>query len=426
MSTGKNVRRAYEIWNQYGWRTLKQKIGRRLSPESSWGGYSHEAMIFASWMDFSLQDVHASQKIQEIYPGELDIRSITWLLPEFQHPYYGGIYTLLRFADYLKRAKRINHRFMILGSMEENQIAEKIAESFPSLAQEPVYRFHLYEHVKKFEPTDAAIATLWGTAYFLLRFNQTKRKFYFIQDFEPLFYPAGSIYAQVEASYRFGYYGIANTPTIKKIYEEQYGGNAEYFLPCVDPDIFHPASNGNSPTTDTLKVFFYGRPGHPRNGFELGAQALRILKKRLGERIHVVAAGDRWKPDDYGLKGVVENLGLLDYQQTAELYRTCQVGLVMMFTRHPSYLPFELMASGSLVVTNYNPATIWLLKDHENCRLSNASATCIANVLEEALLDQPARERITANAVRHIRASHGDWNKEFEKIHQYMRNPDKS
>jgi hypothetical protein len=44
----------------------------------------------------------------------------------------------------------------------------------------------------------------------------------------------------------------------------------------------------------------------------------------------------------------VENLGLLDYRQTADLYRTCHAGAVLMLTRHPSYIPLELMASGAL------------------------------------------------------------------------------
>jgi glycosyltransferase involved in cell wall biosynthesis len=422
MTLGRNARRAYEIWSEMGWSMLRQKIFRRLADQGSWSAYTHEAMIYASWMDFSPRDVDASQQIQNAHPGDLDIRTLLWLLPEFQHPFYGGIFTLLRFADYLAREKGIQQRFAILGNVEASQIAAKIAQGFPSLADFPVQTFNLYEHIKGFGETDAAVATLWPTAYFLLRYNQTRRKFYFIQDYEPLFYPAGSVYAQVEATYRFGFYGIANTPSIREIYTSQYGGQAAHFEPCVDTDIFYPGPNGH-PESGPLKIFFYGRPGHPRNGFELGAQAMRLLKKRMGNRIHIVAAGDRWKPKDYGLDGVVENLGLLEYQQTAELYRSCAVGLVMMFTRHPSYLPFELMASGALVVTNYNPATTWFLKDHQNCRLSRISATCLAETLEEAIEDQAERQRITSNAVQLIRASYRDWNRQIEKIYRYMRNP---
>jgi O-antigen biosynthesis protein len=419
----KGILRAYEVWRYDGWKVLGSKIVNRLSQESYWAGYRQEARVFASWLDYSQKEKERSQQIHLDNPGSLDIRSITWFLPEFQHPYYGGIYTLLRFADYLKRVKGVEHHFMILGSMDEGQAAEKIASGFPALAGEKVGVVNLYNPIGKLEQTDAGISTLWGTAYFLLRFNQTKRKFYFIQDYEPLFYPAGSISAQVEASYRFGFYGIANTPTIGNIYQEQYGGKAEYFLPCVDTDIFYPNNAQSSIDPEPLTVFFYARPDHPRNGFELGAQALRILKQRLGNRVRIVAAGSLWKPRDYDLQGIVENLGLLEYRETAELYRNCQIGLVMMFTRHPSYLPLELMASGCLVVTNLNPATSWLLQDGENCRLSEASATCLADILENGLMDVDSRKSITTHAAQMVKTSFSNWQMEIEKIYSYMCNP---
>jgi glycosyltransferase involved in cell wall biosynthesis len=350
--------------------------------QASWSGYINEALMMSSWMDFSGRDLAASRKVHAENPGELDLRTMTWFLPEFQHAYYGGIYTLLRFAEFLTREHDLSHRFMLLGRTDPALSAEKISASFPKLSGFPVDNFQKYDQVGKLEATDAALASLWATSYFLLRFNQTKRKFYFLQDYEPLFYPAGSIFGQIEASYRFGFYGIANTPTIRQIYEEQYGGEAYSFYPCVDTDIFFPGADvhSNENRNEPWRLFFYGRPGHPRNGFELGAQALRILKKRLGKRLEVFSAGDVWTPEHYDLHGVVENLGLLEYRQTADLYRTCHAGLVMMFTRHPSYLPLELMASGSLVVTNTNPATRWLLQDGENCRLAEASATSLADV----------------------------------------------
>jgi glycosyltransferase involved in cell wall biosynthesis len=116
----------------------------------------------------------------------------------------------------------------------------------------------------------------------------------------------------------------------------------------------------------------------------------------------------------------------LEFEQTAELYRSCHAGFVMMFTRHPSYLPFELMASGSLVITNENPATAWFLKDGENCWLSLPSATCFADTLERALTDEAGRQRITAQALEQIRRSHSNWDIEMEKIYHYMCNPAKA
>jgi glycosyltransferase involved in cell wall biosynthesis len=401
-------------------KAVRRKIASAVYPGGYWERYSQDARSDATFLDFSIQDIIQSQRLSLDFPGKIDIGNITWFLPEFSHPYFGGIYTILRFAEYFRREKGIENRFAILGSMDENRAAELIEMSFPGLVGEDVRTFDLYEQVNDFKPSDVGIATLWSTAYPLLRFNQTKRKFYFVQDYEPLFYPAGSISAQVDASYSFGYYCIANTPTIKEIYENTYGGKAQFFYPSVDTDVFYPEEKGTNVPTYPTTLFFYGRPQHPRNGFELGAQALRILKRRMRGDIHIVSAGAEWHPGEYDLAGVVENLGLLDYKETAKLYRKCQAGLIMMFTRHPSYLPFELMASGCLVVSNFNPSTTWFLKDRENSRLSRASATCLADILEESLTNTEERVRISGNGVQFINNNFSDWVDQIEKIYQFM------
>jgi hypothetical protein len=104
-------------------------------------------------------------------------------------------------------------------------------------------------------------------------------------------------------------------------------------------------------------VFFYARPQNPRNAFELSAVALKRLKHRLGSSVEILCAGAEFDPKRYGLEGVVEPLGWLPYEQTGDLYRTCHVGLSSMLTPHPSYLPFELMACGALVVSLRKEAT---------------------------------------------------------------------
>jgi O-antigen biosynthesis protein len=92
----------------------------------------------------------------------------------------------------------------------------------------------------------------------------------------------------------------------------------------------------------------------------------------------------------------------------------------MMMTRHPSYLPLELMACGSLVVTNRNPDTAWLLKDGENCLLADPSPTSLTERVIEGLKDLELRRRITARAKEEVNASYNDWNNPIDKIYKYM------
>ena len=86
--------------------------------------------------------------------------------------------------------------------------------------------------------SDAAVCSLWTTAYAALEFNKTRRKFYFIQDDESLFYPAGSTSALVESYIRIRIsMESANTVSLLERYQAR-GGHGEFFNPCIDPNIF--------------------------------------------------------------------------------------------------------------------------------------------------------------------------------------------
>ena len=136
--------------------------------------------------------------------------------------------------------------------------------------------------------------------------------------------------------------------------------------------------------------------------------------------VRIVTAGAEWTPRQFGLDGVVHNLGLLGYHSTGALYRSCTAGVALMMTCHPSYLPFELMACGALVITNSNPYNSWLLKDRENCLLAETSPTALADVLEEGLRNHSLREKLVENAAEMIGQRYSDWDAQMEKIYRYM------
>jgi len=258
-----------------------------------------------------------------------------------------------------------------------------------------------------------------------LRYRRVARSFYFIQDYEPAFYSAGSASALVESTYRLGFYGIANTVSMRRFYENEFGGKAIHFTPCVDQGLFYPLDRKYPASTGRpWQVFCYARPLHARNAFELLSAALRQLKIRLGNRVRIVTAGENWNAADHNLEGVVENLGLLSYEDTARLYRESDVGVVLMLTRHPSYIPMELMASGCLVVTNRNQWTEWLLEHERTCLLSHTTATALADTIERGLTDEALRGAITQRGLELVREKYCDWKPEMAKVYEFMCNPD--
>jgi glycosyltransferase involved in cell wall biosynthesis len=427
------ARKSVHTVRHHGWRRFYAKAKDKIIPpkiqSQAWNqSYASEAFTLVRWLDCTPEELARSQALMQEHAGYLDIKTVNWYLPHFEHAYYGGVLTILRFAAQWAKSHGVQNTFVIIGdanSPDSSVYLERISKALPDLATARVVVIRSDLELPSVPDCDAVIATLWSTAYYAVKFNRTKRKFYFLQDFEPMFYPAGSTSAQVEATYRFGFYGLTNTISLKKHYEEDYGGKATYFNPSVDTSLFYPPAErdwGN--TRRPYKVFFYGRPAHWRNGFELGAVALAKLKERLGQRVQIIAAGNDWKAEDYGLGGVIENLGLLPYEETARLYRTCDAGLGMMFTRHPSYLPFEFMASGCLVVSNLNSSTSWMLKDNENCLLSLPTASCVADTLVRGLEDHELRRRITNNAANYIRENFSDWTVWIERTYRYMCDPE--
>ncbi len=375
------------------------------------------AMIEA--FDYSIGDVESNRQLMtEFTKNRPVIKSINWFIPYFHHVYYGGIYTILRFAEYFFR-KGIRSRFVLYDSplVLESDVIAKIQSAFPQMRDFEVFIRRGHD-VNVIPYSDVSIATLWTSAYRLLKFSNTRGKFYFMQDYEPLFYAAGSSYALAEATYRLGFHGIVNSPGLYNFITNKYDLVAEYFVPAVDHEIFFPAESSFQEKEKTLKLFFYGRPQHERNAFDLAIATAKKAKAILGNRIEIVCAGSEWNPADFGLQGIVENLGLISYRETAELYRTCDFGLILMFTKHTSYLPLELMASGSIVITNYNETNTWLLKNGSNCIVVEPSPTYITeklmHLMEHPELQKPIRE----NALKTIESM--NWEREMEKIYRFI------
>jgi O-antigen biosynthesis protein len=380
--------------------------------------YAADSRALVEIFDFSPSQFKRSRDIQAKRLTRR-MESVTWFLPDFSNAFYGGVHTILRFAAAFHQEYGIRSDFCILGSSPVTLARSRIAAAFPNLADADVIVLNDHHRVNELPESDAAVCSLWTTAYASLEFNKTRRKFYFIQDDESLFYPAGSISALVEATYGFGFHGICNTVSLLKRYQAR-GGHVEFFNPCIDPNIFHDRKRKPPQDSAPYTIFCYARPDHPRNSFELLAACLRDIKQRLGDEVSLVTAGAEWDLKEHALEGVVENLGLLNYQTTGALYRTCDLGLVMMMTRHPSYLPMELMACGSVVISNRNPDTAWFLKDGENCLLADPSPTSLTERIMQGIEDAGMRRRIAARAKELIAESYSNWREPIEKIHRFM------
>lgn len=381
-----------------------------------WGRYQSDARILATWLNLTSAELLEIQQRPELLNESRSSRVANWYLPPFKYAYFGGVMTILRLAAFLRTTMGISSRFLIVGVGDTKQISKQIEEAFPTLSGSQVLSAPDLNDIANVPSADYSFATFWTTAYYVQKIKNTALKFYVVQDFEPLFYPAGSTYAQVEETYKFGFYGICNTETIRKKYE-QYGSIAEVIIPAVDRSVFYPKERKHE---NTKSLFFYARPDTPRNMFELVAPALIKAKRALGDELQITCAGGDWRPEDYGLKGIVEVKGLLTYEQTGELYRQSDIGLAFMMTPHPSYLPLELMASGTLVIANENQDNQWLLRDKVNCLTTRATVSSISDKIIEAVRNFDTFADIRAESIRTIDENHSSWEESLSRVQKFI------
>ncbi len=262
---------------------------------------------------------------------------------------------------------------------------------------------------------DIGICTLWTSAYHLLRYNQVRGKFYLVQDFEPGFAAANSIYGLIEQTYRFGFSGIANTKGVGDAYRS-YGNETVHFTPAVDRSIFYPAEKRKD---GPIRIVFYGRPKNPRNGFELGLQALTEVKTRYGDRVEITSVGAVFNEAAYGVEHTLTNAGILpDIEAVAQEYRSSDIGLVFMFTKHPSYQPLEYMASGCATVTNVNESNLWLLKDRTNAMVVPPTVGSVADAISELIEDESLRRQIIEGGLDSV--SGVEWEDQLNTIYEFV------
>ena len=399
---------------------VKDAVKAQVKPIGSWAwnrlNLARDGRAVKAF-DFGPGQVTEVKELMRKYAvSRPEIRTVNWIVPHVKHPLFAGVYTILRFADHFSREKGIQNRMIFYGGQNGNLSAlrEKIGASFPSLIND-IYRL-AESDAGKLPASDVSIATTWDSAYLLLRARNTAGKFYFIQDFEPLFYPAGATYGLVEATYRMGFWGIANTDGLGSHLRDCYGMTVKSFQPAVDAKVFHPAAER---PLAPIKIFFYGRPRNPRNGFVLGIEALKLVKKQFKEQVQIVCAGGEWNPSDFGAKDIVENLGLLPtIEDVASLYRSCHIGLVFMFTKHPSYQPIEMMASGMAVVANENSALKLLLRNAENSLVVEPTVTSVAEAISCLVRDADHRNALASEGLR--TAAQTNWNTEIEGVHEFL------
>lgn len=390
-------------------------------PPHPWTQTAAHMVSFAPYFDLSARDLSTNAAIVERFDDRTDqVETATWFLPYFHHALFGGIHTILRLMDYMTRQHGVEHRVVVMDPEESHRsLRSKISAIFPSLEGIDLVLVKAgnvpYDELPH---SDIAICTLWTTAFALARYDNVDAKYYMVQDYEPSFYPAGSMYGLTDATYRLGFAGIVNTPGVAEIYAG-YGNPTVAFTPAFDLATSAGHGDPDSERTGPVQIVLYGRPSIDRNAFELVSSACVALKKTYGEAIRIVSAGEEFEPEELNLGGILENRGLLTtIEEVQKLYLESDIGICFMFSRHPSYQPFEYLAAGVAPVANVNASTSWFLRDGENCLVVEPYPSMIAEAVGRLIENEQLRESIVERGQQEL--AEGNWKREFDRIWSFV------
>jgi O-antigen biosynthesis protein len=297
--------------------------------------------------------------------------TINWVMSPPDKGLGGGHQNIFRFIEYLESQGHTCRVYLY-----SNVFFQTAAEA------EQVYRKAYPESRAKFEwlkgpmeDADAIFATGWETAYPVFNDPSKARRFYFIQDFEPYFYPIGSEYTLAENTYKMNFYGITAGGWLTKKLSTEYGMDCDYYDFGTDTNLYQFNNTGKR-----KEVFFYARPITERRAFELGIMALQIFHEKMPD-YKINLAG--WDVSEYDIPFPYNNLKSLSLNELSDVYNKCAVALVMSLT-NMSLMPLELLAAGTIPVVN-DGENNRLVSDNPYIKYVQPSPAALANAMVETV-----------------------------------------
>ena len=330
------------------------------------------------------------------------VGSLLWFIPDFNVG-SGGHLNIFRTIWHLEQMGYASS--IVIGNPVMHHNASEARDAirqhfFPLQAQVLLGQENL-------PPCEFAIATGWDTAYTVRAFQGAQHKLYFVQDYEPHFYPVGTESVLAQNTYHFGFFGITAGGWLAAKLADEYSMATHPVGFGVELDRYRRLPRREP---DIRRVFFYARPPTPRRAFELGLLVLNAVWERMPDTQFVLAG---WDTAGYRIPFPHLACGTVALDDLPDLYSQCDVALVLSLT-NASLLPLELMACGCTVVSNRGANVEWLLNE-DIATLADASPEALADAVCALLADDNRRNELSLRAESFARAQTWDMvAKEFE------------
>ena len=228
---------------------------------------------------------------------------------------------------------------------------------------------------------------------------------YYIQDYEPLFFPPGDeAHADAVASYERipGALLFAKTDWIREIVQRNHAVSVAKVAPSLDTSIYFPAVE---PEREFVRVVAMVRPSTPRRAPRRTMSVLKEIKEKYGDAVDVNVFGcsdadivHHRLPSDFAHT----NHGPLSRRQVASLFRTTDVVLDLSDYQAFGRTGLEAMACGcATLLTRFGGAGEYAVDGKNTLLVDTRSRARIIARFDEYMDLAPERRRaLRAAAVR--------------------------
>ena len=376
---GRRYRQLHDLWRADGLGGITDRV-RRVAAE--WLAPKNGVMpvrradVLAADLFQPFQPV-----IPKIVPGQRVI--VNWVTTP-AGPGSGGHTTLFRLVRYLEAHGYLNRVYFYDVYRGDRRYYESIIRDY--------YDFHgvVASVDEGMEDAHIVVATGWPTAYPVFNSRCTGKRFYFVQDFEPYFYPVGSTSLLAESTYRMGFHAITVGRCFAQKLIGEFGMTVDSFTYGCDISRYRRMED-----SQRSGVVFYARRETARRGFEIGLMALEVFAARRPDiKIHIY--GDKIGE----LPFAFVDHGHVTPDELSDIYNHCYAGLSLSFT-NVSLVALEMLASGCIPVVN---DTVLVRTDFDNpfVRYALAYPKALAAELEAVVAthDFDSLSRAAAASVR--------------------------
>jgi len=230
---------------------------------------------------------------------------------------------------------------------------------------------------------------------------------YYIQDYEPYFYPKGSHeFKRAAASYTLlpGMVRMATTAWIADMIMRYHQVDCNIVGAHLDSDLFRPRPRSTPASPDRpIRILAMIRPSTPRRNPTMTVSILKQASEVYGTRVEITLFG--CDPIEPGFASLVEDLpcqlaGQLRPTQMANLLNEVDIFVDFSDFQALGLAALEAMACGLAVIVPARGGTDTYARHDENCLVVDThDQTACYQALQRLIEDHQLRTNIQANAI---------------------------